>query len=64
MPEQGPPAILVVYNYEELKTYRLQGQPYIVRATYDQVQRMIEDGLLQRHEEAYLEWLDWVRANL
>ena len=59
-----PPAVLVVYSYEQLKQYRLQSQPYIVRATYEQVQRMLEDGLLERSAEAYLEWLEWVQANL
>ena len=63
-PLPEPPVVLVAYSYEQLKEYRLQGQPYIVRATYDEVQRMLEDDLLQRHENEYLEWLDWVQANL
>ena len=63
-PLPEPPVVLVAYSYEQLKAYRLQGQSYIVRATYDEVQRMLEDDLLQRHENEYLEWLDWVQANL
>jgi hypothetical protein len=63
-PVPEPPAILVAYSYEQLKAYRLQSQPYIVRANYDEVQRMLDDGLLQRHENEYLEWLGWVQANL
>jgi hypothetical protein len=63
-PVPEPPAVLVVYSYGQLRAYRLQRQPYIVRATYDEVQRMLEDGLLQRYEDAYLDWLDWVQANL
>ena len=64
IPVPEPPGLLVVFSYEQLKEYRLQRQPYIVRATYEQVQRMLEDGLLERSTEAYLEWLEWVQANL
>ena len=63
-PVPEPPAVLVAYSYEQLKAYRLQGQPYIVRANYDEVQRMLDDGLLQRYENQYLEWLEWVQENL
>ena len=63
-PIPEPPAVLVAYSYEQLRAYRLQGQPYIVRANYDDVQRMLEDGLLERHENEYLEWLVWVQANV
>lgn len=63
-PVPEPPAVLVAYSYEQLKAYRLQGQPYIVRANYDEVQRMLDDGLLERYENEYLEWLEWVQANL
>jgi len=63
-PVPEPPTVLVAYSYEQLKAYRLQGQPYIVRANYDEVQRMLDDGLLQRYENEYLEWLEWVQANL
>jgi len=35
-PVPEPPAVLVAYSYEQLRAYRLQGQPYIVRANYDE----------------------------
>jgi len=63
LPEPEPPIIQVVFSYEQLKEYRLRDQPYIVRANYDTVQRMLEDGILMRDERAYLEWLEWVEAN-
>jgi hypothetical protein len=64
IPIPEPPAVVVAYSYEQIKEYRLQCQPYIVRAHYELVQRMLEDGLLERSTEAYLEWLEWVQANL
>ena len=63
-PLPEPPAILIAYNYEQLRTYRLQNAPYIVRAHYDVVQWMIEDGIMRKHEKDYQEWLVWVKANL
>jgi hypothetical protein len=63
LPEPEPPIVQFVFSYEQLKEYRLRNQPYIVRANYDTVQRMLEDGILMRHEREYLEWLDWVEAN-
>jgi len=64
IPLPEPPALLVIYSYEQLREYRLQRQPYIVRANYERVQRMLEDGLLERSTEAYLRWLEWVQENL
>jgi hypothetical protein len=64
LPDPEPPFIQVVYDYQQLKEYRLQSQPYIVRANYDVVHTMIEDGILERRMRDYMDWLSWVRANL
>jgi hypothetical protein len=54
----------VVYSYEQLKKYRLASAPLIVRVTYDEAQRMIEDGILAMQERAYEEWYLWVLRNV
>jgi len=64
LPDPAPPVVEVVYSYEQLKKYRLAGAPLIVRATYDQAQRMIEDGILAMQEKAYEEWYLWVLRNV
>jgi hypothetical protein len=64
LPDPEPPVIEVVFNYEQLKAYRLQSQPYIVRANYDMVQWMLEDRFLEKRVREYIEWLDWIEANL
>jgi len=64
LPDPDPPFVQFVYDYEQLKEYRLQSQPYVVRAHYDIVQMMIEDGILERRVRDYIDWLSWVRANL
>ena len=64
VPEPEPPVIQVCYDYEQLKQYRLQSQPYIVRTTYDIVQMMIEDGILEKRLRDYIDWLNWVKANM
>ena len=63
LPDPEPPAILVVYNYEQLRAYRLHNQPYIVRASYDVVQWMIEDGIMRKQDKDFQEWLDWIERN-
>jgi hypothetical protein len=63
LPDPEPPAVLVCYNYEQIKNYRLAGCHFIVRATYDDVQDMLEAGILKKHEHEYLEWLEWVEAS-
>jgi hypothetical protein len=62
-PVPAPPVVVVAYGYEQLNAFRLQSQPYIMRATHDEVQRMLEDGLLERYEGEHLDWLEWVQAN-
>ena len=64
IPDPEPVMVRQVFNYEQLKEYRLMSAPYIVRANYDTVQQMIEDGILKKHEHDYLEWLAWIEANL
>jgi hypothetical protein len=64
LPEPEPPVIQVCYDYEQLKGYRLRSQPYIVRANYDIVQMMIEDGILEKRVRDYIEWLNWVKVNM
>jgi len=64
IPQPEPTAVVASYNYEQLKAYRLASQPYLVRAHYDLVQSMIEDGIQARLERDYLDWLHWVRINL
>jgi len=64
LPDPPPPVIDITYNYEQLKHYRLQSQPHAVRATYDIVQWMIEDGIQERLIAQYIDWLSWVRRNL
>jgi hypothetical protein len=64
LPNPAPPVVEVVYSYEQLKKHRLASAPLIVRATYDEVQRMIEDGILAMQERAYEEWYLWVLRNV
>jgi len=64
LPEPEPPFIQISYDYRQVKAYRLQSQPYFVRANYDTVQRMIEAGILERQVHDYMEWMSWVRGNL
>lgn len=59
-----PPEVLFEFSYPALRAYRLQSQPYIVRATYDEVQCMIEEHIAEAHRLAYEEWMDWVERNL
>ena len=64
LPDPAPPVVEVVYSYEQLKKYRLASAPLIVRATYDEAQRMFEDGILAMQERAYEEWYLWVLRNV
>jgi len=64
LPDPEPPVIEVSFSYEQLKSYRLQSAAYIVRATYDTVQRIIEDRILERQQEHFFQWLEWVRVSL
>ena len=64
LPDPEPPVVVVSYNYEQLKAYRLLSQPYIVIANYDIVQQMIEDRLQEKLARDYMDWLGWVQANL
>ena len=64
LPDPEPPFVQAFYDYQQLKAYRLQSQPYIVRANYDRVQMMIEDGILEKRVREYIDWLSWVQANL
>ena len=64
LPDPAPPVVEVVFDYQQLRAYRLQSQPFVIRAHYDMVQWMLEDRILERYERAYLEWLQWIEANL
>lgn len=64
VPNEEPAVIQIAYNHEQLKEYRLQNQPYIVRAHYDLVLEMLEAGIMKKHERDYQEWQAWVEANL
>ena len=70
IPSAPPPALVEpaqqqeIFNYESLKQYRLVSQPYIVRATYDMVQEMLEDRIALQEEMRFQAWLQWVAANL
>lgn len=64
LPDPAPPVVEVVYSYEQLKKHRLASAPLIVRATYDEAQRMIEDGIRAMQERAYEEWYLWVLRNV
>lgn len=64
IPDPEPTIVQVVFDYQQLKAYRLQSAPYIVRMTYEMVQSMIEAGILKKHEADYQEWLAWVEASL
>ena len=59
-----PPEVLFEFSYPALRTYRLQSQPLIVRATYDEVQGMIEESIAEAHRLAYEGWMLWVERNL
>ncbi|PWT73172.1 MAG: hypothetical protein C5B46_05825 [Proteobacteria bacterium] len=64
LPDPEPPAIILSFSYQQLKSYRLQSAPYVVRLNYETVQQMLEDAILERQQACYLEWLEWVQANL
>jgi hypothetical protein len=64
LPDPAPPVVEFSLGYWELKEYRMQSCQYVVRSTYDMVQRMIEDRILERYEHEQLEWLEWVRRSL
>jgi hypothetical protein len=64
LPDPPPPVVEFSFSYWELKQYRVQSCHYVVRSTYDMVQRMIEDRILERCEREQLEWLEWVGRNL
>ncbi len=64
LPDPEPPVIELSYDYVQLKAYRLLSQPYIVRASYDTVQMMIDERILRKLDNDYIDWLIWVRANL
>jgi hypothetical protein len=64
LPDPAPAVVQIVYSYEQLKKHRLASAPLIVRATYDEVQRMIEDGILAMQERTYEEWYLWVLRNI
>ena len=67
LPDPGPPVVEFSCSYWELREYRMQSCHYVVRKTYDMVQRMIEDRILERYEDEqleWLEWLEWVRRSL
>jgi len=53
-----------VYTYDQLKAYKLFNVHWIVRAHYDEVQRMLEDGILKRKDKEYKEYLQWIADNL
>ena len=64
LPDPPPPVVEFSFSYWELKHYRVQSCHYVVRSTYDMVQRMIEDRILERCEHEQFEWLEWVARNL
>jgi hypothetical protein len=64
LPDPAPPVVEFPFSYWELKHYRVQSCHYVVRSTYDMVQRMIEDRIQERCERDQLEWLEWVGRNL
>ena len=64
LPDPEPPVIELSYDYVQLKAYRLSSQPYIVRASYDTVQMMIDERILRNLDNDYIDRLIWVRANL
>lgn len=64
IPDQEPTTIQVVYDYQQLKAYRLQSAPYIVCVNYDLVESMIEEGIIKRQVANYQEWLTWAANSL
>ena len=64
LPDPAPPVVELCFGYRELREYRMQSCHYVVRMTYDMVQRMIEDRILERWENEQLDWLEWVRRSL
>ncbi len=59
-----PTPALIEFSYQQLKAYRLLSAPYIVRVTYDTVNRMIESRIAERKEAEWQRWLQFCKDNV
>jgi hypothetical protein len=55
----SPPEVRVIYSYVQLRYYRMVSQPWMVRVTYDEVQRLLEERIEEMKQAEFQAWAQW-----